>query len=120
MRMAASKVVATQGEWIANWQWAVTKRAARGKGAGLKWQQVLRTVPITKLFHVPRPCARSGHTRPHKDFSEQRRPRAMAVADGVGKLAAWFVLFSVCFLGVGRFDGCEEAILGRLCMCSGG
>jgi len=29
------------------------------------------------------------------------------------------VLFSVCFLGVERFDGCEEAILGWLCMCSG-
>ena len=29
------------------------------------------------------------------------------------------VLFSVCFLGVERFDGCEEAVLGWLCMCSG-
>ena len=29
------------------------------------------------------------------------------------------LLFSVCFLGVGRFDGCEEAVLGWLCMCSG-
>ena len=29
------------------------------------------------------------------------------------------VLFSVCFLGVERFDGCEEAILGWFCMCSG-
>ena len=29
------------------------------------------------------------------------------------------VLFSVCFLGVERFDSCEEAVLGWLCMCSG-
>ena len=29
------------------------------------------------------------------------------------------VLFSICFLGVERFDGCEEAVLGWLCMCSG-